>query len=497
MAERPETGSAARVEDARTRGLVLRNATWLAAAQFLVAPVSLLVNIAMARYLGAADFGYIYVAATLCSFGFLAVDWGGSTALPSLVARDRAGAGALLGSALAWRAATAVAVFGLLAGLCRVLGFDGGQRTAVYLIALALGLGALARACQDAIRGFERTDFAAYGTVGQALLVALLVIPTLRAGGGLGAALAAQAAAAGIGLAAVATWLRPAGVRGLSVRRAALAPLLAEGSPFLLLGAVLALQTNVDALMLSRLAPSEVMGWQAAALKLVGGLSIPANALITSLYPTLYRLHAADPDAYRSTARAGLKAGALLAVPIALGCALYPRLGVWLFSERSFGPAADNLRVLAPYVLLLYLTIPLGCCLSAAGRQRAWALGQLGCVAVSLVLDPLLIPLFQTRTGNGGLGVGVAMVASEVLMLALALALAPRGLVDRAVLRSLGLALAAGGGMVLAARLCSGLNPLAAASVSLAAYAGCLWALNAVDRPQVARLRAMVFPGRR
>ena len=47
--------------------LVLRNATWLVTAQLVAAPVSLLVNAVMGRYLGPGDFGTIYLAVTLHS----------------------------------------------------------------------------------------------------------------------------------------------------------------------------------------------------------------------------------------------------------------------------------------------------------------------------------------------------------------------------------------------------------------------------------------------
>ena len=44
---------------------------------------------------------------------------------------------------------------------------------------------------------------------------------------------------------------------------------------------------------------------------------------------------------------------------------------------------------------------------------------------MSLVLNPLLVPWFQQRAGNGGLGVSVATVVSEVLMVAGGFWLAP------------------------------------------------------------------------
>lgn len=472
-------------------GLVARNAAWLAAAQVAAAPLSIVVSGAMARYLGAADFGWIFLAATLCSFGFLLVDFGQGTALPGLVARERGAAGALVGTSLVWRAGAALAVWAVLSAAGQALGFGPALQTALALTALAYGLGAGAAAIQDGVRGFERTDVAAMGVVGQQLLGVALVLPALVLGGGLPGVLGAQVVAAAAALGVMALLLRPLGIRGLAFRRASLGLLLSQGSPFLLLGLALALQTNVDAVLLARLGSPEAVGWQAAARKLVGALLFPANALITALYPTLSRLWAQDRDAYLATARGGLRTAAQVAVPAALGCALFPDLGVLVFGRAGFSPAEDNLRVLAPFVLLVYGSMALGCCLSAAGRARAWALGQLLCVAVSATLDPLLIPWFQAR-GNGGLGVCVATVASEVLMLGVALWLVPRGVVGRPLLAPLWRAGAAGAAMAAVGLLLGRAGPFVAAPAAVAAYAGSLWALGGLDPEQVAGLKALV-----
>jgi O-antigen/teichoic acid export membrane protein len=462
---------------AAAHGKVLRNATWLVAAQVLGAPVAIGVNAVLGRTLGAADFGFIYLASTLCGLGLHLVEWGQATALPGLVAVDRPRAGLLLGSTLAWRAAASALVFGGLAAASLLLDWDPSLRAAVALVGAAMALGSLARACHDAVRGLERTELAALAIAGQPLLTAAVVVPVLLLGGGLRGALAAQVAVAALGLCILLLALRPMGITGLAVGREALRQVVRAGSPFLVLGVAVALQPNVDALLLSRLSPPEVVGWHAASMKLVGALVFPASSLITALYPTLFRLHAEDRAAYRATAAAALRTATVLVVPLALGCGLYPEVGVAIFGEAAFAPALANLRALAPYVFLLYFTMTLGCCLSAAGRERPWALLQVGCVLAAAALDLLLIPWFQARTGNGGLGVAATLLLCEVLVLVGAAWLAPKGLLDR---RFLATALrAAGGGlaMTLVAVLLRGLHPFAAAPLSVLAYTAVLLAL--------------------
>jgi O-antigen/teichoic acid export membrane protein len=269
--------------------------------------------------------------------------------------------------------------------------------------------------------------------------------------------------------------------------------LLAHGYPFLFFGLAMALQPNIDAIFLSNISPGETVGWYAAARKLVGVLVFPASALTTALYPTLCRLHVEDQQAFRRLASSSLRMTTILVIPVAVGCALYPEIGISLFSRKAFGPAGDDLRILSFFVFLVYFSMALGICLLAAGRQRAWATVQAVCVVVSVVLDPPLIRWFQAHMHNGGLGICVTVVASEVLMVGAGIVLAPRGIFDRSLIRQLAVTFLAGALMALVARLLSGFSPFAAAPVAVTAYAIGLVALRGIDKEQADGFRSIVM----
>ena len=181
-----------------------------------------------------------------------------------------------------------------------------------------------------------------------------------------------------------------------------------------------------------------------------------------------------------------------MVMPIALGCALYPEIGISIFSRKSFGPAEDNLRILSLYVFLMYFTMPLGTCLMALGKQRAWGIVLLSCVGVSVVLDPLLVPWFQERTGNGGLGVCVAGVVSELVVVVAGLVLVPRGILDRRLLRSILLASLSGAAMAAVAVLTRGLSPFVGAPLAVAAYVISLRLTGVLEKDQVAAIQGMI-----
>jgi O-antigen/teichoic acid export membrane protein len=281
-------------------------------------------------------------------------------------------------------------------------------------------------------------------------------------------------------------------VGALSIRWTTIKGLFSDGSPFVLMGVAMALQPNIDAIFLSKLAPVEVMGWYAVSRRLVGSLLLPATALIGALYPTLCRLYSSDSSSFTRTTNGALRGVAALAVPVALGCALYPEFGVALFSRQAFRPAEDNLRILALLVVLVYFSMPLGICIMAAGKQRAWSLVQCLCIGVSVVFDPVLVTVFQRRTGNGGLGLCVAAVISEAIMISFGLVLAPNGIFDRKLRRLIWLTLASGAAMIVAAQVARPLGSLISAPMSLSAYAGALWLSGGLDSDEITAIKTMV-----
>jgi len=453
---------------------VFRSAGLVVVARVIAAPVSILVNAVAARLLGAVDFGLLYQAVTFSSFVFLFVEWGQPNVLMARVATRSAAVGELLGSGIACRIIAAVIAGCIVPSICALAGYDREFILVLSLTMLAATLATVSGACQDVLRGFERAEVAAGSYLGWQLLSAAIVVPTLLLGGGLYGLLAAQAGAAAVGLVILLKMLPRLQVPRLSLRVGAMKDLFRDGRPFLVFGVVLLLQPLVDAAMLSKLAAPQAMGWYGVARKLVGALIFPASALILALYPALCRLRAESMENFRSSAAEALYVVSVAVVPLALGCALFPELGVALFGQQAYGPAVSDLRVLALYVFLVYFSMPLGSCLVAAGRQNAWTAVQTGCVVVSLVFDPPLIHWSQQLWGNGGLGVCVAAVASEILMVIGGAALLPAGILAMVPRTKIGLVLVSAVAFAVVATAAKALDEVVRACLAVLAYGLCL-----------------------
>jgi O-antigen/teichoic acid export membrane protein len=475
---------------------VLGNAIWLIAAQVLGAPLSVLTNAVAGRYLGPAEFGILYLATTYAAFALLFVEWGQFATLTGKIATHRSRAGELLGSAMVWRLAAALVAAAAVLALCAVAGYGGFFLLIMALMMTAAGLGSVAAAAQDAVRGFERTDFAALSYLGAQLLMATVSIAVLWLGYGLRGLLLGQILCAAIGVAFVLCMLPRLKIPRLSWRADTVRELFRDGRPFLIFVLIVQLQPVVDGAMLSRFATADAIGWYAASRKLLGILIFPAAAVGSALYPTLVRQFTGHAGDLRATVQGALRALSLVVFPLAIGCALFPQLGVMIFNVQRFAPAEQNVRVLALWLFLLYFSIPLSQCINATGRQGRWAAVQFGCVIISAVADPPLIGWFQMRAGNGGLGVCVASVISEILMVAGAVMLVPKGVLDASLLRLLGKPAVAGAAMVAVGLLVGRYNVVVGAVAAVASYTAALWLMGELRGDQLRSLLVSARPPR-
>ena len=184
----------------------------------------------------------------------------------------------------------------------------------------------------------------------------------------------------------------------------------------------------------------------------------------------------------------------VIAAPAALGTYMFAHEAVALvYGADAFAPAASNLRIMSPFVFIVFVDVTLGTAIIAANRQTWWAGVKAACVLLGIGLNLLLIPWTQARFGNGGLGASVATVASEAGMVAAALVLIPRGVLNRSVLRDVGRVAGAGAAMTAVALLLRWLGPEIAMAASTVAYTLILFALGGVSRGDLILLRDTVL----
>jgi O-antigen/teichoic acid export membrane protein len=193
--------------------------------------------------------------------------------------------------------------------------------------------------------------------------------------------------------------------------------ILVAGSAFVTFTVVINIQPYIDAVVLSKLAPAEAVGWYGAARSLMGTILAPALIVGAASYPHLSRV-AADRDQFKAGLRSALRPILWLGALAATGTFIFADDAIAiLYGHQNFGPSGIILRVYAPGLFFLFTSILFGYALFALGQAKAFSVLKVATVVFNTVLELLLISYFQQGVGNGGIGVVAAFVASEFLVI--------------------------------------------------------------------------------
>jgi O-antigen/teichoic acid export membrane protein len=479
------------MDDNASGATVARNALFLVLGQAATTALAIVFSAALARSLGATDFGIYYLIATMSAFAYVFVEWGQPLFVIRHAARDPLRAGELLGTALALRAVFAAAVMVPAGLIAWALGY--GARTtwlAIGMILASLPL-FLAQGYGMVFRARDQMGRDALVSVCNKALALGLALLVLAAAAGIPGVLLAQAVA-GLAAAAIAARLyRRSGGPPLQLSPETARQLLTAGAPILAMTAAASAQPYLDAILLSKLAPAHVVGWFGAARNVLGTLLAPAAILGAAAYPQIARA-SSDPDALAHQVRSALRPLLWLGALAAVGTYLFAGTAIGLiYGSRDFAPAATVLEVFSPGLFLLFVDILLGNVIYASGGGTGFAIAKVLSVALGTALDFLLIPVFQQRFGNGGIGVVVAFALSELVVFAGAMIVLPRGTLGAGAAVDGVRAVAAAGATAMLFRLLPPLSPWAGMPLCVAAFAAASIAFGLVGRRELRAARSL------
>jgi O-antigen/teichoic acid export membrane protein len=471
---------------------VARNAFHLVLGQVATTAIAIVLSAALGRSLGAVDFGVYYLVLSMSTFAYVFVEWGQSLFVIREMARQPGRAGDFLGTALAMRVAGAALVAAPTGLAAWALGYD--ARTcwlAVALVATSLPF-FLAQGYGMVFRSRDRMGLDAQVSVANKALALVVVLGALALGTGIPGVLVAQGLAGAGALLLAARSYRRLDAGQLRRSREAAREILVGGLPILFMMVAVSVQPYLDAIILSKLAPADAVGWYGAAKNIMGTLVAPSMILAAAIYPRLSRV-AGDIPVFRAEMRSALRPMLWLGALGAVGTYLFADVAIGLvFGSRGFGPAATILQAFGPALFLVFVDVLFGHVITAVGRATGFAVAKVLSVVVSTGLSLWLVPHFQERLGNGGVGLVVAFAASELVVFAGCLLVMPRGSLDPGVALDVGRALAAAAATVALFRVLPGLHPVLGIPLCVAAYGAASMALGLMSRRDLGLLKVLL-----
>ena len=395
--------------------------------------ITLILTIALPRYLGVNEFGLYSFALAFVGFFALGMKLGTGTYLSWRIPREPELAGRLTFNTLLLQlplilvcSVVAIVVLPLLDPTPLLL-------HVMLLLLLATSISSLSATLSSGLTGLQIMKIPAFIMLGGAALDTGLVVAGMRFDISL-VVIAALSALSEVAIFVVmAIYALPRLRLNFHVDPTLWRAILLGGMPFFAWSVVLLFYWQVDITMIKIMVPHDanvIIGWYAAASRLTNIPLFLPMIVIAPLLPALSAERNADSPKFRDMVSRSLRLVTLVALPAGVGVfILANEITELLNYPKGFEYVSTLLRILAFNVPLVAIDMILGTVLIAAARQRAWTI--VGIVAG--VFNPLVnlwaIPYTQNNPsiGNGAVGAAVVTVATELVMFIGALYLRPKG----------------------------------------------------------------------
>jgi O-antigen/teichoic acid export membrane protein len=430
------------------RASIRRNVLHMLTSQLFTWVLATVLAMVVPRFLGPENQGGLRLAYSLWTIAGILMELGTSKFLQLEIARHPREGIRLVGPVLAIR--TTVWVVSSLGLLAYALATTRGD-TFVAVIAI-VGVGTLLSTSADAIGaayiGMERMATPAMVAAITKAVNTVAVIVLLALGGGIYGVVVLGAVALGIGLVQIYWHFRQVARITFDGWRSHVGRIVKESTPFMLAGASLVVYQQIDVVVISWVAGDRDLGWYSTADVLVGSLLFPATVIVTTIFPTLGRLHTTDQEELQRLVRRVFSLLVLAGVPIGLGTMVVGKSFAPLLYGEEFRGTGSVLTTLGPMIILTFGTILFGTLALATGRGPLWVGVLFGAAALTIPLDLLLVPWASDRWDNGAIGGAISFVITESLQFAIGISIVAPYLLQRVTMWRAVRILAAGGVMV-------------------------------------------------
>ena len=428
-------------------GRIARNMLAMGTSQVITMASTAVLALILPRYLGDVLLGKYAFALAFVAFLSLLTSLGTGPYLTKAVARSPSWARVYTPSAMAMRIPLTVLAAAVGVVAINLLGYDQTTKVTVYFLMLSMAFSAVLDITVSSLQGLENMRPVAVAQVVNrvghaAAVVAMLMLglrlPELALAGSIGLALAL--------LITLVMLVRVSGMT-LSPRMRLWRSVFMGGLPFFVWQGALLTYGKIDLLMLSGMTSDAVVGWYAAAYRLISIHTFIPVIVMTVVYPALSSAATRDIRQFNSIARRALQGVLLATVPIAAGTILLSDRIIETFRyPQEFEHSIPLLIILSLHTPLVAADMIIGTALNARDKQRQWALMGVAAAFLNPAMNAFMIPFTQSAYGNGAIGAGAATLLTELFMMGMGLWLLPRGVFDwrtaSVALRTLGAAAA-------------------------------------------------------
>ncbi|HKV60690.1 MAG TPA: flippase [Candidatus Acidoferrum sp.] len=333
---------------------------------------SFIIYALIARHLGAFEFGQLALSFSLFYVFQVTAVAGLKLLIIRQVAKDRSQTKQYFLNGCFIVTATSLLSIGLLFGFVRLMHYEAKTSAIILALSLALLPYALSAVCEGVFQAWERMRYIASINVPANLAKMAAAYLLLADGRGL-IPVVFVLFTAFFGVAVVEMWLVlrrfPSPSGRLSLRFCW--STIRSSLTFLAIDKIIAIDSSLNIILLSKLATETQVGLYTAAAQLLVPLALVYQSISQSIYPVMCRhVHAGLQDLKRISERA-MEALLMLALPAVAGIYF---LGPWalslLYKKQTFLEAVPALRIMVWILIFQVFSYVLGQVLMATHREK-------------------------------------------------------------------------------------------------------------------------------
>jgi O-antigen/teichoic acid export membrane protein len=476
----------------RTGSRIGRNVAALAGGQAVTWSMTLLWTIVVPRALGPAGMGVIVTALAVTGIFSILLGLGTRNFIVREIVVDPGAASHLVGTGMVIR--LVVAPFFALAIVAYAQIADYGTETTVvlYLAATAGILTLLAEPLQAGFQAIERMQYLAYSDVinksSQALLGIALILLGFHA---TGLAVSWVVIAVAVLLLNL-VWLSKFFRVDLRRSRADVADMARQSAAYWAFGLFFMIYLWIDAVMLSLMTNSEVVGWYGVPTKLFQTMMFVPALLATAWLPRLVSAFQESPERLREASRTPIDLVLRLSAPICAATAILAGPLIGLLYGSAYDEAAPVLIILGLCIPPMYVNIMLNNVLVAAGKQMMWTWVMAAATVFNPSVNFFLIKATQSRYENGAIGAALSLLLTELLIVGVGFVIVGRGVFQREFTRRCVLVAVASIAMWLVAYAARPIGTIGAFAAGALVFVVLVIAFRAVTPEEIAFIRSAV-----
>lgn len=397
-----------------TARTIAKNTVVLIAAQVINIVITLVYLAYTTRYLQAEGFGILSFAQAFTSMFVFISDPGLSTLMTREVSRDKSLGGKYLGTIGVIRIGLSVFMFALVAVAINLYQYPPQTVMVVYITAIATICYAMASLPNSIFQAHEKMEYQSAGSV---IMTLVLLVGTYYAVSHsldvVAFALVSLAANFSMMFFGVVVCLALFTLPSVHVDPVFWKATLIEALPFGISGIFMTIYYSVDSVMLSAIKGNVVVGYYAAANRLIQYLVFVPLVVGTTIYPVMAKYHRSSPEYLVLLCDKCLKYMIMLSIPMAVGTTLVADKIIYSIYGNGFTESIVALQLLIWSMVFVFTSAGYVKLFESINRQRVITKITAVGLVFNVVVNLLLIYALSY------IGSSIAAVLTQLLMLAI------------------------------------------------------------------------------